>query len=127
MFADQWPLLMVAGLAFLALLLGFWQLRISRRLQREIDALKQALPAPAIEKAPAPRDFSSSLHAVERQQLQAAQVTPPPKSVDKYSYISSLAEQGLSAKGIAEALQMPLAEVEQLLRLVKLKHGSAAK
>ena len=124
MTGDQTLLLIVACLALLALLVSLWQLQISRGLRRRIDALQLKL----VEKQPitpnSPVNFSTSLDAVERQNLQSSQPTPPAKSVDKYSYVGSLAEQGLDAGGIAEALQMPIAEVEQLLRLAKLKRSA---
>jgi len=124
MTGDQTLLLIVACLALLALLVSLWQLQVSRGLRRRIDDLQLKL----VERQPAtpnpPVNFSTSLDAVERQNLQSSQPTPPTKSVDKYSYVGSLAEQGLDAGGIAEALQMPIAEVEQLLRLAKLKRSA---
>lgn len=118
---DQTLLLIVAGLALFGVLLGLWQLQVARKLRRDIEALRQQRTEPVAAKKPTPANFSTSLDAIERQQLQAVQSVPPAKSVDKYSYVGSLAEQGLDAKGIAAALQMPVAEVEQLLRLAKLK------
>lgn len=124
---DQILLIAVAGVALLALLLSLWQMRVSRKLRRRIDELqhKSVEHAPAEEKAAV--NFSTSLDAVERHHLQSAQPVAPSKTTDKYSYVGSLAEQGLDAKGIAAALQMPLAEVEQLLRLAKLKQAAASK
>lgn len=125
MSGDQTLLIAVAGVALLALLLSLWQLRVSRKLRQRIDELQfQPVDQAPAEEKPAV-NFSTSLDAVERQQLQSAQPVVPSKTTDKYSYVGSLAEQGLDAKGIAAALQMPLAEVEQLLRLAKLKQATS--
>lgn len=127
MSGDQILLLLVACVALLGLFLVLWQGRNCRRLGREIEDLRATIEEQLTAKVAPPVNFSTSLDAIERQQLQAAQMKPPAKSVDKYSYIGSLAEQGLDAKGIAEALQMPRAEVEQLLQLVKLKQTATVK
>jgi hypothetical protein len=126
MTGDQLQLLFVACLALFAVLLGFWQLQSSRKLRAELEMLKARLQEQPSAKA-APVSFSTSLDTIERQQLQAAQPRPPAKSVDKYSYVAALAEQGLDAKGIASALQLPRAEVEQLLRLARLRQPAAPK
>lgn len=124
---DQALLLAVAGVALLALLLSLWQLRVSGKLRRQLKELqlKSVKQTPAEEKPAV--NFSTSLDAVERRQLQSTQPVIPSKPTDKYSYVGSLAEQGLDAKGISAALQMPLAEVEQLLRLAKVKQSAASK
>ncbi len=118
---DQVLLLAVAGVAVLALLLSLWQLQGSRKLRRRIDELQLKLEErPPVEEKPAV-NFSTSLDTIERRQLQTAPPTAAGKPINKYSYVGSLAEQGLDAKGIAAALQMPQDEVAQLLRLAKLK------
>lgn len=124
---DQALLLAVAGVALLALLLSLWQLRVSGKLRRQLKELqlKSVEQTPAEEKPAV--NFSTSLDAVERRQLQSTQPVIASKPTDKYSYVGSLAEQGLDAKGISAALQMPLAEVEQLLRLAKVKQSAASK
>jgi hypothetical protein len=38
-----------------------------------------------------------------------------------------LADQGVDAEGIAKALQMPIAEVQQLMQLAKIKQAAPAK
>ena len=126
MAADQSLLLVVAGLALLALLLGLWLLKQVASLRRELTALRaEAVNKPAAEPTAAV-NFSTSLDSVEREQLQAAAVLTPRNSAEKYRYVASLADQGLDAQGIAAALQMPAAEVEQLLRLAKLKSALPA-
>ncbi len=117
----QNPLLIVAGIALLALLLALWQLLVVRQLRREIEQLREQPEATPEAEAKLPISFSTSLDSAEREQLQASPPLMPRNSAEKYRYVGSLAEQGLDAKGIAEALQMPTAEVEQLLRLAKLK------
>lgn len=126
MFGEQPALLIVGSLSLLALLLVFWQLQAMRKLRREIKVLRSQFADQAKPEPTTPVNFSTSLDEVERQQLQSAQSTPPRNSADKYRYVGSLADQGLDAKGIAEALQMSTAEVEQLLRLAKLKQTAAA-
>jgi hypothetical protein len=100
--------------------------RVARRLGREISQLRELITVPPEPEVSVPISFSTSLDSAERDQLQTAQPAMPRNSAEKYRYVGSLAEQGLDAKGIAAALQMPTAEVEQLLRLAKLKPGSAA-
>jgi hypothetical protein len=120
-------LLIVGGLALFAVLLGFWQLQVSRRLQREINDLRSQFEVKPEPEATLPISFSTSLDSAERDQLQSVQPVMPRNSAEKYRYVGSLADQGLDAKGIAEALQMPAAEVEQLLQLAKLKQASLGK
>ena len=116
MAAEQLPLFLIGSIALLALLLGFRQLRVSRKLGRELRELQQLLEiATKQEQKPS---FSNSLDQVEREQKS---VEAPRSSSEKYRYVASLASQGVNAKGIAAALQMAPAEVEQLLQLVQLK------
>lgn len=117
-------LLITGGLALLALLLSLWQAQVSRRLQREVSDLRSRIDAKPEAAATLPISFSTSLDSAERDQLQSVQPVMPRNSAEKYRYVSSLAAQGLDARGIAEALQMPTTEVEQLLRLAKLKPPS---
>jgi len=121
--AEQLPLLLAGGIALLALLLCCWQLQVVRGLRREIEELRSQLEeVPANEpEARAPISFSTSLDSAEREQLRTPQSAMPRNTAEKYRYVGSLAQQGLDAKRIAAALQMPTAEVEQLLRLAKLK------
>ncbi len=119
-------LLSVGGLALLALLMSCWQLQVSRRLRREIDELRRRLAETPEPQQTVPISFSTSLDSAERDQLQAAQPAMPRNSAEKYRYVGALADQGLDARGIADALQMPTAEVEQLLQLAKLKKTSPA-
>ncbi len=127
MFALDLPLLVVAVIAFLALLLSLWQLRLNKKMGAEIAKLQQLLAQkvvtpklarqPEVEAQPKP-SFSASLNQVEQGQNP---VTPPSNSAEKYRYVASLANQGVDAQGIAAALQMAPAEVEQLLQLARLK------
>ncbi len=117
MAAEQLPLLFVGSIALLALLLGFWQLLVSRKLGRELRELRQQLLETGT-KQEQKLSFSNSLDQVEREQKT---IEVPRSSSEKYRYVASLANQGVNAKGIAAALQMAPAEVEQLLQLVQLK------
>ena len=116
MATGQSLMLFVGSIAILALLLGFWQLSVSRKLGRELRELRQQLVV-GTESAPQ-SSFSSSLDRVEREQKVVA---IPHGSSEKYRYVASLADQGINAEGIAVALQMAPAEVKQLLQLSRLK------
>ena len=120
MVGGQLPLLLVGSVAVLALLLAFWQMGVSRRLGRELGLLRQQLEkveTPPVE-PPSKPNFSHHLDQVERQQQE---IEPPRVTSEKYQYVASLAGQGFDAEGIATALQMAPAEVEQLLKLAQLK------
>lgn len=128
-------LLVVAILAILAFLGTLWQLMVSHGLREELEELKRQLseaeeeeplpptavaePAPAAEAKPS---FASRLNQVERQQGQTKSFTAQTYT-EKYRFVASLAAQGMDARGIAEALQMAPAEVEQLMQLAKLKQS----
>ncbi|NOY13718.1 MAG: hypothetical protein GXP51_08585 [Deltaproteobacteria bacterium] len=127
MAGEQLLLPVVACLALLALLLGLRQLVVGHKLKREIDQLRAQFSGQLDNQAERPINFSASLDAVEREQLQTPTSSVPRNSAEKYRYIGALAEQGLAAEGIAEALQMPTAEVAQLLRLAKLKPAAPTK
>lgn len=116
MVTGQFPLLLIGSVASLALLLGFWQLWVSRKLGVELRELRQQLETET-ESEPKP-SFSNRLDRVEREQ-KAVEV--PRSSSEKYRYVASLADQGVNANGIATALQMAPAEVEQLLQLSRVK------
>jgi DNA-binding NarL/FixJ family response regulator len=117
MVAGQLALLLIGSIALLALLLGFWQLRISGKLGRELSELRQQLSAIEVTRKQN-TSFSNSLDQVEREQ-KTAEV--PRSSSERYRYVASLAAQGVDSRGIAAALQMAPAEVEQLLQLARLK------
>ena len=121
MAGGQLALLLIGGLALLALLIGLLQSRQLRRLRTELDELRGLLKDQPTPEAEVPVSFSTNLEQAEREQLQAAQPMMPRNAAEKYRYVASLAEQGLNAAGIAAALQMPPAEVEQLLQLARLK------
>ena len=117
MVTEQLYLLFIGSIALLALLIGFWQLRVSGKMARELVQLRRELMErePKQETKPS---FSNSLDQVERQQKVVA---VPHSRSEKYRYIASLADQGIDAQGIAVALQMAPGEVEQLLKLAQLK------
>lgn len=120
MVGGQLPLLLVGSVAVLALLLTFWQMGVSRRLGRELISLRQQIEKieTTPEELPVKPNFSSHLDRVEREQKV---VEVPRTSSEKYQYVASLAGQGFDANGIAAALQMAPAEVEQLLKLAQLR------
>ena len=114
---GQLLLLLVGSIAGLSLLLSLWQMGVSKRLSRELTSLRQQLLKQMEESTDKP-NFSNHLERIEREQ-QVVDVSRIP--TDKYQYVASLAEQGFDANGIAAALQMAPAEVEQLLKLAQLK------
>lgn len=117
MVMEQLYLLFIGSIALLALLIGFWQLRVSGKMGRELVQLRQELMEREPKRELKP-NFSNSLNKVERDQKIVA---APRSSSEKYRYIASLADQGIDAQGIAVALQMAPGEVEQLLKLAQLK------
>jgi hypothetical protein len=125
---DEQLLLSIVGcLALLALFAGFWQGLMIRKLRREVRELRmQVVEATEAETAGA-ANFSTSLDEIERQQLQTVASSVPRNSAEKYRYVGSLADQGVDADGIAKALQMPIAEVQQLMQLAKIKQAAPAK
>ena len=117
MAAGQLPLILIAAIALLALLIGFWQLHISRKLSRELGEVRQRLLKVEVQREQKP-NFSESLNRVEHKQKG---VEIPRSSTEKYRYVAALANQGVDAKGLAAALQMAPVEVEQLLQLAQLQ------
>ncbi len=117
MAAEQLPLLLIGSIALLAMLIGFWQLRLARKLGRELGEVRQRLLEVAVQQEQK-ANFSENLNRAERRQ---SGVTIPRSSAEKYRYVAALANQGVDIKGIAAALQMAPVEVEQLLQLAQLK------
>ncbi|MCK4503701.1 MAG: hypothetical protein KAU22_11760 [Desulfuromonadales bacterium] len=117
MVSGYMPLVLISAVAGFALLLGFWQMLVAKRLGRQLRQLQQQLDKiiAAGEQKPS---FSTSLKQVEEEQKVVA---APTSSSEKYRYVASLAEQGVDAQGIAAALQLAPAEVAQLLQLARLK------
>jgi len=124
MVTEQLLLLIVGCLALLALFLGFRQLQVTGKLRRELNELRNLMDSRSAVAPAVKGNFSTSLDTAERQQPQSSSRR---NSAEKYRYVGSLAEQGLDAEGIAEALQMAPVEVEQLLQLAKLKQSFAGK
>lgn len=112
------PMMIVGTIACLALLLCLWLTMVTRSLKGELQDLRQKINT----KSNTPEEkinFSESLTQVERKVVPVSE--NPGSSSDKYRYVASLANQGVDAKGIAAALQMAPAEVEQLMQLTRLK------
>ena len=114
---EQLYLLFIGSIALLALLIGFWQLRVSGKMREELVQLRRELRARETKPETKP-SFSNSLDQIEREQKVVAIAG---NRSEKYRYIASLADQGIDAQGIAVALQMAPGEVEQLLKLAQLK------
>lgn len=112
------PLMIIGTIASLALLLCLRLLVVTRLLKGELKDLRQKIitenNTPEVK-----ANFSESLTQVERKVVPISE--NPGTSSDKYRYVVSLANQGVDAKGIAAALQMAPAEVEQLMQLTRLK------
>ena len=112
------PLIVIGTIACLALLLCTRLIMVTRSLQVELKDLRQKSDTegrPSKEKV----NFSESLNQVERKAIAAVESVG--SQADKYRYVASLANQGVDAAGIASVLQMSPAEVEQLMRLARLK------
>ncbi len=111
-------LLLIGSMALLALLLAVWQLLVSRKLRSQLEQLEKKIQLQQqahSDKA----NFSTSLNRAERQRPGlpgGVRQTP-----EKYHYVAALAEQGLDTQGIAKALNLASAEVEQLLQLARIK------
>lgn len=112
-------LALLAGCVALALLLA----RL-RRLQKNLAEYRKKLDL--AEAAPAGSttgEFRSSLlEATLKQRLEKGADWRRPQ--EKYRYAAALAEQGADAERIAELLQLPLPEVQQLIALRKAKGGA---
>lgn len=115
---------LIGVLALTALFLGIGQAVIIRGLRRDLRGLAEHLPepqsAPAGSSSAPEAQFGEALRRAERQPPPEPAAAPVPRS-DKYRYVAALAEQGMDARGIARALQLGTAEVEQLLRLARLQ------
>lgn len=112
------PLIIIGVIACLALLLCLRLTMVTRSLHAELKDLRQKSNTEnrsSEEKV----NFSESLNQVERKASTVVESTG--SQADKYRYVASLANQGVDAAGIASALQMSPAEVEQLMRLARLK------
>jgi hypothetical protein len=112
-------LLIMASLVGLTLLLCLRLMLVTRRLGRDIKLLEQELSRVS-SKPETKASFSESLTQVERKIVQP--IEKPVSSAEKYRYVASLTGQGVSAAGIASALQMAPTEVEQLMQLSRLKN-----
>ena len=117
MTVGQLPIFLIGGTALLTLLIGLWQGRILRRLGYEVCDLQKKLLELEGWQEHKP-SFSNRLDQIE--QARNNEDLPRSRS-EKYRYVASLANQGVDTKGIATALQMAPAEVEQLLQLLQLK------
>lgn len=115
----------------LSLLVGVRLQRLESRLQGEEPAPESVASAPASQAfspsappdPPAEADrFSSALLAGEMNLRLAQETREPP---EKYRYVASLADQGMSAAEIARVLHLAPGEVEQLLTLARLGRGEA--
>lgn len=115
----------VTALFIATMTLGLWwrQLRINRRLMEQIEDIRRYLKTNKADVATAGRSFSSRLTSAEQEQDTEINVKSIPHE-EKYRYAAALAQQGYTAAGIAESLQMALAEVEQIMQLTKIKGSS---
>ncbi len=120
MSAGQLPWVLIGVITLSALLLGFWQRKVSRKLGHELGEFRQRLLELETKWEQKP-SFSNSLDLVERERRK---VEVHCSGSEKYRYVASMFEQGVNAQGIAAALQMAPVEVEQLLQLTQLKQKS---
>lgn len=118
----QYAILFNTLLVALALLLVIRQAKAMRVLRRELSDLRRP-PQPAEATAGAADSFASHLSRSEKQQ--GALRPQAASGADRYRYVASLAEQGMAADEIAAALELAPQEVEQLLKLSRLKRQVA--
>lgn len=111
------PLITVAVLALATLLLSLKLVLTTRALGKELERLRQQVDGAKEEEKTI--NFSQSLARVERAAGPTGEGSG--SGADKYRYVAALAGQGVDAEGIAAALQMAPAEVEQLMQLARLK------
>lgn len=117
---ESWPVsvIIVGNVALLALLLNIRQAVVMRKLKREVANMRLQLDERE-EVKEEKSNFSAALNQVERNSPTVHEGSGG--NSEKYRYVASLAGQGVDAKGIAAALQMAPAEVEQLMQLARLK------
>ena len=104
--------------ASIALIIAVRQLRMGRRLAQQIELLQQQRPKTS-ETTAVTTGFSAHLSSAEK--VQDKTEGRPVAQADKYRYAAALADQGYSAEGIAKALNMAPTEVEQIMRLARIK------
>jgi hypothetical protein len=98
------------------------QAKVMRDLRRALSDLRQQWES--LEPAPGtPDSFATHLSRSEKQQ--SAHRPQAGSGADRYRYVASLAQQGMAAEEIAAALELAPQEVEQLLKLSRLKHQVA--
>lgn len=99
------------------------------RLTRTMDAFRERFgEVPLASESPKPLEpegrFANALQDSEVKQRFRDGVTREPP--EKYRYVASLVERGLSAVEIAQTLHLSLGEVEQLMALAQLARRSAS-
>ena len=118
---NYWfALLAVAAVSAFALMLSLRLLLVVRKLQQQVRNLQKVNVGQPGEAAPS-ASFSVSLGQAERKAVETKVQFNGGTQADKYGYVASLAEQGLDTASIATAMQMSVVEVEQLLRLARLR------
>lgn len=105
-------------LAAIALVVAGWQYRSGRRLAQQLELLQQQLAQkPETESAKA----AFSVHLSNAEKVQDKTEDKPVAQAERYRYAAALADQGHSAADIAKALNMAPTEVEQIMRLARIK------
>ncbi|MEZ4598780.1 MAG: hypothetical protein R2940_03205 [Syntrophotaleaceae bacterium] len=119
-FSDPRLLLLILALLAACMIIALQFLQI-RKLRRTLQ--KDSQDRAGGEKAQTRQgEFQSSLlEATLKSRLESSSNWR--RTPEKYRYASALAEQGANAERIAELLQLPLAEVQQLIALRKAKGG----
>lgn len=117
---QQYLIIAALVMALAALLTALLQTTRGRRLERQLRALQEQLDSrhSATAAAQPRQNFSAHLSSAEKSQFPAA--GKPVAQAEKYRYAAALAAQGHGVEGIATALQMAPAEVEQVMRLAHL-------
>ncbi len=106
------------GIAVIALVVSAWQYRSGRKLVQQLELVKQKLTEKE-QAAPVTASFSAHLSSAEK--VQDKVKDRPVAQAEKYRYAVALADQGYTVEGIAKALKMAPAEVEQVMQLARIK------
>ena len=106
------------GIAVIALVVSARQYRSGRKLAQQLELVKQKLMEKE-QPAPVPTSFSAHLSSAEK--VQDKVEDRPVVQAEKYRYAVALADQGYTVEGIANALKMAPAEVEQVMQLARIK------
>jgi DNA-binding NarL/FixJ family response regulator len=100
--------------SLLAILLSFFLLREQKRLKQQVQQLVAA-------QVVTEHSFGGRLSHAQNSLHGQMQESSSESGAQRYGKVAQLLRQGLTAQEIAEVLQLPETEVEQLLALARLQ------